>query len=394
MIENFKNNTKIKLISLLSSLVLWLYVMAFVDPEETKLFEGMPIIIKNMSELRDKDLVIYPELDLTTDISVSGKLSKLQKVKRDNIHISGEINNPMEGKNDIYLKADTPGQVTNEFKNNIVIVNLEKLVSEKKTIEIQLEGKSIANVHSVMIENDIDSINVSGPRTKVNEVEKIVGVVDVGANTSDFSNSITLIPIDKEGNEVEDIELEYPSVTVNVGLLKEKKVPIKLKLEGKENIENNLKDYTLNPVTIMIKGKKDKIDKVDYIETEAVNVNDFISSTSKDIGLIIPDGISSDVKYISVKLNTVKLTKESFEYTKEEIDIRNNDDNIDLTTINIPNSIGVTIEYLENIGVVTKSDIVLYIDLSQELSEDGKYDIKYDTEYELKNIIIKPDKIQ
>ena len=127
MIERFKTNTKIKLISLLSAVVLWLYVMAVVDPEETKLFEGMPVTISNMDELRDKDLVIYPKIDLTTDISVSGKLSKLQKVNKDNIHIYGQINNPMEGSNDIYLRANTPGQVTHEIRNNILIVNLEKI---------------------------------------------------------------------------------------------------------------------------------------------------------------------------------------------------------------------------------------------------------------------------
>ncbi|MGL4911470.1 MAG: CdaR family protein, partial [Romboutsia sp.] len=86
--------------------------------------------------------------------------------------------------------------------------------------------------------------------------------------------------------------------------------------------------------------------------------------------------------------------KESFEYTKEEVDIRNNNNNIDLATINVPENISVSIEYLESIGKIVKSDIVLYIDLSQEIGENGKYDIKYDTKHELKNIAINPNKTQ
>ena len=39
MKNNLKKNTKIKLISFLSAVVLWMYVMAIVDPEDTKLFE-------------------------------------------------------------------------------------------------------------------------------------------------------------------------------------------------------------------------------------------------------------------------------------------------------------------------------------------------------------------
>ena len=39
MINKLKENTKIKLISLLSALVLWIYVMAVEDPTETKTLE-------------------------------------------------------------------------------------------------------------------------------------------------------------------------------------------------------------------------------------------------------------------------------------------------------------------------------------------------------------------
>ena len=43
MKNNLKKNTKIKLISFLSAVVLWMYVMAIVDPEDTKLFENIPV---------------------------------------------------------------------------------------------------------------------------------------------------------------------------------------------------------------------------------------------------------------------------------------------------------------------------------------------------------------
>ena len=45
MIEKLKKNTKIKLIALFSAIILWMYVMAVVDPEDTKLYENIPITI-------------------------------------------------------------------------------------------------------------------------------------------------------------------------------------------------------------------------------------------------------------------------------------------------------------------------------------------------------------
>ena len=133
MITELKDNFKIKIISLLSSMVLWTYVMAIVDPEETKLFENIPVTITNINELNEKNLIIYPEKDLTTDIYVTGKLSNIKKVSKDDISVYGQINSPMEGKNQIYLKVSTSQRISYDFKNSVMIVTLEKLVNENES---------------------------------------------------------------------------------------------------------------------------------------------------------------------------------------------------------------------------------------------------------------------
>ena len=77
MIEKLKKNTKIKIISLLSAIVLWMYVMAVVDPEDTKLYEDIPITITNLNEINDLDLVVDPDEDLVASVYVKGNLSDL-----------------------------------------------------------------------------------------------------------------------------------------------------------------------------------------------------------------------------------------------------------------------------------------------------------------------------
>ena len=134
--NKFKRNYKIKIISLLSSIVLWLYVMATVDPEETKLFENVPVTITNISELNDKNLVIYPKKEITTSVYVTGKLSNIKKISKSDINVYGQINSPIEGNNEVYLKVSTPQRVNYDFKNQVMIVILEKVISEEKDIKI------------------------------------------------------------------------------------------------------------------------------------------------------------------------------------------------------------------------------------------------------------------
>ena len=388
MINKLKNNSKIKIISLLSAMVLWMYVMAIVDPEETKLFENIPVTITNKNELNKRDLVIYPEQDLTTNIYVTGKLSNLKKVTKDDINVYGQINNPLEGNNEIYLKVSTSQRVNYDFKNPVMIVTLEKIISEDKSIKVDITGSGKNNVDNIMLQDNIDKVSVSGPRSLVNKVKRVVGTVKVNGELNDFSQSIKLEPVDANGKVVEGIELEKDSVNVNITLLTQKTVPITLKLS--DNSESGV-NYTMSQNTVTIKGKKDIVDSINDIETQPVKLSEILPGTSKDIYLQVPSGITIETKYITIKKNSEENAVAEYTYTAENIEIRNNTENIDKSKIKFPNSINVSIEYLQSIGSINKDDIKLYIDLNEVSLEDNTCKIKYESIYEIEKINIDPD---
>ena len=388
MINKLKNNSKIKIISLLSAMVLWMYVMAIVDPEETKLFENIPVTITNKNELNERDLVIYPEQDLTTNIYVTGKLSNLKKVTKDDINVYGQINNPLEGNNEIYLKVSTSQRVNYDFKNPVMIVTLEKIISEDKSIKVDITGSGKITVDNIMLQDKIDKVSVSGPRSLVNKVKRVVGTVKVNGELNDFSQSIKLEPVDANGKVVEGIELEKDSVNVNITLLTQKTVPITLKLS--DNSESGV-NYTMSQNTVTIKGKKDIVDSINDIETQPVKLSEILPGTSKDIYLQVPSGITIETKYITIKKNSEENAVAEYTYTAENIEIRNNTENIDKSKIKFPNSINVSIEYLQSIGSINKDDIKLYIDLNEVSLEDNTCKIKYESIYEIEKINIDPD---
>lgn len=384
MKERLSNNTKLKLISLLSAIVLWMYVMAVVDPEETKLFEDIPVSITNLNDLSDKDLVIYPDTEVTTSVYVTGKLSTIQKMSKEDISVYGQINNPIEGKNEIYLKITPAQRVTYEFKNSIAIVNLEKIITENKKIEVEVTGNIKQDIDTINLENNNEEVEVSGPRSLVEKVEKIEAILNSNKQTDDFDISLDLKPVDKKGNIVSGVELKTSSLNAKVTLLKEKTVPIKVNIEG-ENTEN----YKLSQDTVYIKGKRELVDKIEYISTQPINLSSIPKNTTMDISLIIPNGITSNIKSVSATLNISNSLTSEFIYNSNEVKIKNNVNNIDTSNIKIPDTITVNIEY-DDTEKIDKQDITLYIDLSKENSS-GKYDIDYESNYDIKSIQINPN---
>ena len=384
MIEKLKENTKIKLISLLSAIVLWLYVMAIVDPQETKLFENIPVTITNLDELDSNDFVIYPEANLTTDIYVTGKLSVLKNISKDDITVYGTMSNFIEGNNGVFLKANISKGVTYELKPDTIVIPLEKIVQEKRSVDVVVTGKYKNNFNAVQLEED--SIKISGPRTLVNEVQKLQATLNVDENKDTYTTTFNLVPVNDRGQKVDGVTLETSSVNATVSLLVEKNVPINpVFAEGSEN----LGEYELSQNSITIKGKKDVVDNITSINTKAINLNDINVGLSKDVRLDIPAGIKIDESIkITIKINEVKDLVTKLTYTNDEVEIRNNNNSVDVATLKIPSTIDVEIEYKENISNLNKSDITLYIDLSEG---DDTFTIKYESKYDFENVKISPD---
>ena len=53
----------------------------------------------------------------------------------------------------------------------------------------------------------------------------------------------------------------------------------------------------------------------------------------------------------------------------------------------------VNIEYIDNLGLINKEDIILYIDLSKLSTEDNSCEINYECKYQIQQININPNKI-
>lgn len=385
MKNSLNRNTRIKLISLLSAMVLWMYVMAIVDPEDTKLFENIPVTVTNTEELEDDDLVVYPESDLVADIYITGKLSDLQKISEDDIHIYGSINNPIEGKNYLYLKVNTTKQVSYEFKSDFIVVKLEKLMHQEKDINPEIVGEYKDDVDTVTLKQSL--VNISGPRVLIEQVDYIKATVQVDSKDK-LTQRVKLIPTDVNGKEVKGVNLDVKSINADITFLEEKQVPINIQLNDETE---DAKGYEITPESVTIKGKKEVLNKINYINTKKIDSKDI--GVSKKIDLVIPEGITADEVTAVVKPKDKESLIQRLIYNNSEIELRNNTQEVSLTDLNIPDSINVEVQLDDSNMKLSKSDIKLYIDLEGGYDEIREYEIKYESDISFKNIKIIPSTI-
>ncbi|OSB07838.1 YbbR-like domain-containing protein [Paraclostridium bifermentans] len=391
MKNRLKNNTKIKLISLLSALVLWLYVMTVEDPVETRTFSDIPVTITNMSVLEERGLTIYPKEELLADISIRANLSSLRPINRDNIYIYGRLDDPKEGKNVVYLQANLPERVNKyDIKPNVITLDLEKVVKEKRSISVDVEGEPKINIDN--IETNKKTVDVSGPRTLVNKVTSIKATLDASDKYKDFSTKLKLVPVDANGDAVKGVKLDDNFVVATVKFLQEKVVPVKLVFDDSVSDQSNLENYSINPKDITIEGKKEALDNINGINTKPITANDLKSNNSIDVALDIPKDVKIKNNISSIKLNINKNITSEFLISKSDIEIvsKESETGKEVDLSKIPENIKITVSYSDEIKDLSQKDIQLYIDMADTSQGEGKYPIKYKSKYDFKDVQIEP----
>lgn len=391
MIERLHKNTKIKIISLLSAIVLWMYVMAVVDPEDTKLYENIPITITNLNEIKDLGLVVDPDDNLVTSVYIKGKLSDLQKISANNIDVYGTVSNPIEGQNQLYLRASVNDKVTTEFKSDTIVINLEKSIEEEKNITVNITGVYKDNVDKVDL--DKTKVVVSGPRSSVDSVKYVQATFDANKESVDTkSTELELKALDSEMNEVDHVTLEFNKVTAKVSYFQQKQVKINPIFSSNESNLVQDQDFTIIPSEINIKGKSDVINNIDSINTKIINVDE-LGTNNKIVDLDIPDGINADKDSVTIKLINKNKTKNStFVYSGDDISLLNNEEDVSINDFEIPDDIIVKIQYDNDSDRISKNDLKLYLNLSEGIVSGTRYAITHN-DINVKSITIEPSYI-
>ena len=186
-----------------------------------------------------------------------------------------------------------------------------------------------------------------------------------------------LVILDDKGNEINDLELSESSATLEIEVVKGKEVPIKAAFVGnlKEGLTLQSSELSLSKITIS--GNTDKIDKVNFINTSEINLDNINASQKIEAQLEIPEGITiqngsnkvtvtlniKDSKIVNKTIYGVKINFVGMDTSKFKYEMQNTCDIV----------ISGTEDEIQNI---TSSNISVTASL-EEISAEGDYDITW-----------------
>ena len=286
-----KNNRVAFVLALVMAIALWAYVLGTVDPVRTVTLRDIPIRLLDQSELTDEDLVITSMDHETINVTFTAKRSVATKIKSEDFTAVADLQGIKLGDNMIKISVTRPSNITLEsISSEYLNITTEQYITEEKEIEATIINPTEEETEPTIIKMSADTVNVSGASSAVNKVDKVVAELDA-ARMDPEPKSITaeLKALDENGNEVEDVTLEFSNVTITAVLHSTREVPLEVPVTGQDSGSVN---RTIKvPLTVIIKGDDESINAVEKITCETVDLSDYYESAEVHLIPILPDGV-------------------------------------------------------------------------------------------------------
>lgn len=276
---------KLKVLAILTSLSLWLYVTIVVDPESNMKIESLPVNISNPIELTENNLLLSSDTKPTIDLFLEGKLSDLRNLKKENIRASIEIQNPSEGKNEANISVSVPNNIKYNLKESTITVQLEKNIHINKDILVQLPKGKDLNDYSIDL--SYNKVKLSGPRSAIKRVDKVVANIKEDSFSLNKSFGVQLSVVDSRGFEVENVSLENSIIEVTIKKIESKEVSLNALFDKDINKSN----YKLSTDVISVTGDISILDSLDTIFTKPINASELKDKKLLEVEIDLPNGV-------------------------------------------------------------------------------------------------------
>lgn len=375
-----KSNLVLKIMAVVFAVILWSYVLAEENPVRQRDIPDVSLRYIQSAELEAKGLAISASLsDIldSVDVRVEVEQKNLKYVSNKNIILEVDlstINGPGEVEMDINPTSPY-GKVLSVSPSTVTLV-VDKLSQKNVPVEVEKTGK-VADGYHAMDPVITEPAYIKGASVDVEKVVSAVCHVDLTGLTENFSKSVEVDYLDKDGNVLDkNMFAGTDSVIVSVDVLAKKTVPVNTDdlLVGKDELAEGyeISEIIIEPGTVDIIGKKDILDTIESLEAIPIVVTGANTDVPRLLEFNLPEGVSilSDGQVQAVVRIREKVEVKN--YNNVEVQIKNLarglEASLDIEKIDV-----VAIAGTNKLSRLFKQDILAYVDLDG--LEEGTHEL-------------------
>ncbi len=232
------NKTVLWLISLLTAIILWAYVVVYVNNQHTTVIHNVPINMQYRATVYQSMGLDVIETDIpAVDVSVTGARSVIGDLTADDIIIYPNITGiDGRGTYTLTLTAEPTSAVKNftisSLSSDSVNVRLDKVVTKEFSLQTDISSVTVAEgLIADMATATPARLTITGPEYKMNNIKRVVATTLAEENLTQSSVLPAVIRLyDENGGEIDHSLLTFDKETIEVTIpiMKELTLPMKV----------------------------------------------------------------------------------------------------------------------------------------------------------------------
>ncbi len=310
-------------ISIVLAFCLWIYASNTDNRNSTRTF-NVPVEFLNTSVLESNGLVLSDKEDTIVKVEIEGRRSVISSVKKEDIVATVDVSSLDEGEKyaDIIVHAPSSVSVVRVNPSQLRLT-VETKVTEDKEVVVDFNGTTASDVEAVCTDISTEIVAISGAKSAVSRVSYLSASVDTSKLSNDEKTFVAqLVPMDSNGNEVENVAIALNEVSVKACLYNVKTVPLNVLTVG--SLPDSLELASIDaPEKVTLAGPASELKNISEISTTAVDLSQISSSTEVELKADVPGNVrlASTQSQLTAVITVRKMSVRSFTLKTEDISL-------------------------------------------------------------------------
>lgn len=287
--------------SIVLAIIVWAYVRAAVDPNGVTNVHNVRVEATGANVLSSQGLAISDISPQTVTLRVEGPTSARTDLllNRSNLYVRVDVSSCVEGENTLRFREVWPENINYDdltAERDIITVTVSKLYTRTFDVQFQLNGRVAAGYQMGTPAIEPVSVIVGGPVEQVNQVDKVVAILDSEELSERFAGDLPLTPLDKQGNPLTDLEItlsaETAYVVVPVVVIKE--VPLAVHIAPGGGATGDDARIVIDPSTIVVSGMEADMAGLEEITLGSISLSNVVGIKSFPFPITLDPSLTNE----------------------------------------------------------------------------------------------------
>ncbi len=316
-----EHHVLMRLISLLTAIFLWLYVVYMDNPEKTVSFSEIPVRFLNEDSMRSRYGLVLVEEDVNVSVRLSGTFSRLEKLSEDDVRATADLGRITQAGTYTlsYDIAAVDGVTVVERSPAELTVVVDELVTVELPVHVSVTGtmpEGLVADHAVA---DPVTVRVTGLSSELESAVIAEISIPAGELTGPYSAELPYTILDASGNPIESetITRTDETVRVDIPVYRERTIPVSVEVTygNGATVENTIVSLSREEITVY--GDIEAVEAMEPIVLDTLDVSAMTGEYHHTYTLELPEGVmlrdgddtvSVDITYDNLETRQIVVT--------------------------------------------------------------------------------------